>query len=112
VIFPHAGPQPRHPSQLYEAGLEGLLLFVVLAVMVRMNALKRPGLILGAFTIVYGCARIFGELFREPDAPTGFVIGQVTMGQLLSVPMIVVGLVLIVRASRLPDRTELTPGKA
>lgn len=112
VIFPHAGPQPRHPSQLYEAGLEGLLLFIVLAIMVRMGALKRPGLILGAFTIVYGCARIVGELFREPDAPTGFVTGQVTMGQLLSVPMIAVGLVLIVRACRLPDRAELHPGKA
>ncbi|UGV25420.1 prolipoprotein diacylglyceryl transferase [Rhodopseudomonas boonkerdii] len=112
VIFPHAGPQPRHPSQLYEAGLEGLLLFVVLAIMVRMGALKRQGMILGAFTIVYGCARIVGELFREPDAPTGFVFGQVTMGQLLSVPMIVIGLVLIVRAWRLPDRSALNPGGA
>lgn len=112
VIFPHAGPQPRHPSQLYEAGLEGLLLFVVLAIMVRMGALKRQGMILGAFTIVYGCARIVGELFREPDAPTGFVFGQVTMGQLLSVPMIVIGLVLIVRAWRLPDRSALNPDGA
>lgn len=112
VIFPHAGPQPRHPSQLYEAGLEGLLLFVILAIMVRMGALKRQGMILGAFTIVYGCARIVGELFREPDAPTGFVFGQVTMGQLLSVPMIVIGLVLIVRAWRLPDRSALNPDGA
>jgi phosphatidylglycerol---prolipoprotein diacylglyceryl transferase len=112
VIFPHAGPQPRHPSQLYEAGLEGLLLFIVLAIMVRMGALKRQGMVLGAFTVVYGCARIVGELFREPDAPTGFVFGQVTMGQLLSVPMIIIGLVLIVRAWRLPDRSALNPGKA
>ncbi len=112
VIFPHAGPQPRHPSQLYEAGLEGLLLFIVLAIMVRMGALKRQGMVLGAFTVVYGCARIVGELFREPDAPTGFVFGQVTMGQLLSAPMIIVGLVLIARAWRLPDRSELNPGKA
>ena len=111
VIFPHAGPQPRHPSQLYEAGLEGLLLFIILATMVRMGALKRPGMILGAFTIVYGCARIVGELFREPDAPTGFVIGQITMGQLLSVPMIAVGLVLIVRAWRLPARAQLSPSE-
>lgn len=112
VIFPHAGPQPRHPSQLYEAGLEGLLLFVALAIMVRMGALKRQGMVLGAFTVVYGCARIVGELFREPDAPTGFVFGQVTMGQLLSVPMIVVGIVLIMRAWRLPDRSHFNHGKA
>lgn len=112
MVFPHAGPLPRHPSQLYEAGLEGLLLFVILAILVRMGALKRPGLVLGTFTIVYGCARIVGELFREPDFPTGFVIGHITMGQLLSGPMLIIGLVLIVRALMLPDRTQLLASKA
>jgi phosphatidylglycerol:prolipoprotein diacylglycerol transferase len=111
MVFPHAGPQPRHPSQLYEAGLEGLLLLLILAVMVRAGALKRPGLILGAFTVVYGCARIVGELFREPDAPTGFVWGSLTMGMLLSVPMIAVGLVLIVRALRLPQPPAISVGE-
>lgn len=112
MVFPHAGPQPRHPSQLYEAGLEGLLLFIVLAIMIRMGALKRPGLIVGAFTIVYGCARIVGEMFREPDAPTGFVFGPVTMGMLLSVPMIFAGIAFIVHAMRKPARNQLQPGKA
>ena len=67
IVFPNGGPEPRHPSQLYEAGLEGILLFSVLAVMIRMGALKRPGLILGSFIALYGVARITGELFREPD---------------------------------------------
>jgi phosphatidylglycerol---prolipoprotein diacylglyceryl transferase len=112
MVFPHAGSQPRHPSQLYEAGLEGLLLFIVLAIMVRMNALRRPGLIIGAFTIVYGCARIVGEMFREPDEPTRFVWGPLTMGMLLSIPMIFAGIAFIVHAMRKPARNELVSGKA
>jgi len=90
----------RHPSQLYEAALEGLLLFAILAVMVRMGALKRPGLILGSFIAIYGLARITGEFFREPDPQLGFLWGGLTMGMLLSVPMIIVGAILIMMAWR------------
>lgn len=100
MVFPNGGPLPRHPSQLYEAGLEGILLFAILAVMIRMGALKRPGLILGSFTTIYAFARITGEFFREPDPQLGFLWGGLTMGMLLSVPMIVAGAILIVMAWR------------
>jgi len=100
MVFPNGGPLPRHPSQLYEAGLEGILLFAILAVMVRMGALKRPGLILGSFIAIYGLARITGEFFREPDPQLGFLWGGLTMGMLLSVPMIVAGTILIMMAWR------------
>src|SRR6202167_4567281 len=66
MVFPNGGPLPRHPSQLYEATLEGILLFTILAVMIRLGAPKRPGLILGSFIAIYGCARIVGEHLREP----------------------------------------------
>jgi phosphatidylglycerol---prolipoprotein diacylglyceryl transferase len=100
MVFPNGGPLPRHPSQLYEAGLEGILLFAILAVMIRMGALKRPGLILGSFIAIYAFARITGEFFREPDPQLGFLWGGLTMGMLLSVPMIIAGAILIVRAWR------------
>ncbi|MBA2400606.1 MAG: prolipoprotein diacylglyceryl transferase [Bradyrhizobium sp.] len=100
MVFPDGGPLPRHPSQLYEAGLEGLLLFIVLAVMIRMGALKRPGLILGSFIAIYAIARIISEFFREPDPQLGFLWGGLTMGMLLSVPMIIAGAILIVMAWR------------
>jgi phosphatidylglycerol---prolipoprotein diacylglyceryl transferase len=100
VVFPNGGPLPRHPSQLYEAFLEGIVLFTVLAVMIRMGALKRPGLILGSFILIYALARIAGEMFREPDPQLGFLWRGLTMGMLLSVPMIFAGIILIVRAWR------------
>jgi len=101
MIFPDDALQLfRHPSQLYEAALEGILLFAVLAVMVRMGALKRPGLILGSFIAIYGLARITGEFFREPDPQLGFLWGGLTMGMLLSVPMIIAGATLIMMAWR------------
>jgi phosphatidylglycerol:prolipoprotein diacylglycerol transferase len=100
MIFPNGGPLPRHPSQLYEAGLEGILLFTVLAVMIRYGALKRPGLILGSFITLYALARIAGEHFREPDPQLGFLWGGLTMGMLLSFPMVFAGIILIVMAWR------------
>ena len=102
MVFPNGGPDPRHPSQLYEAGLEGILLFTILAVMIRFGALKRPGLILGSFIAIYALARIAGEFFREPDPQLGFLWGGLTMGMLLSVPMIIAGIILIVLAWRRP----------
>jgi phosphatidylglycerol---prolipoprotein diacylglyceryl transferase len=100
IVFPNGGPLPRHPSQLYEAGLEGILLFTILAVMIRMGALKRSGLVLGSFILIYGIARIIGEHFREPDPQLGFLWGGLTMGMLLSVPMVIVGIVMVVMAWR------------
>jgi phosphatidylglycerol:prolipoprotein diacylglycerol transferase len=109
MIFPDDPLQLfRHPSQLYEAALEGILLFTVLAVMVRIGALKRPGLILGSFITIYGLARITGEFFREPDPQLGFLWGGLTMGMLLSIPMIIVGATLIMMAWRrkAPDNMQ------
>lgn len=100
MVFPNGGPLPRHPSQLYEAGLEGLALFVILALMIRAGALKRPGLILGSFIALYGLARITGEFFREPDPQLGFLWGGLTMGMLLSVPMVLAGVAIIAAALR------------
>jgi phosphatidylglycerol:prolipoprotein diacylglycerol transferase len=102
MVFPGGGPLPRHPSQLYEAALEGVLLFVVLALLVRGGALKRPGFIIGAFAVGYAVARAFCELFREPDAQLGFLWGGLTMGMLLSLPLLLFGIVLIVVALRRP----------
>jgi phosphatidylglycerol:prolipoprotein diacylglycerol transferase len=96
IVFPNGGPLPRHPSQLYEASLEGVALFIVLALMIRAGALKRPGLILGSFIALYGLARITGEFFREPDPQLGFLWGGLTMGMLLSVPMVLAGIAIIV----------------
>ncbi len=100
MVFPGAGPLPRHPSQLYEAALEGLVLFVVLYLLIRAGALKRPGLILGAFAFFYSLARSFSELFREPDAQLGFLWGGMTMGMLLSIPLALAGIILIVQAMK------------
>jgi phosphatidylglycerol:prolipoprotein diacylglycerol transferase len=100
MVFPGAGPEPRHPSQLYEAGLEGLALFLLLGIAIRLGALRRPGLVTGLFCAGYGVARITCELFREPDPQLGFLFGDATMGMLLSLPLIAVGLVFISRALR------------
>ena len=100
MVFPNGGPLPRHPSQLYEAALEGLLLFAVLAVLIRCGALKRPGTVIGAFALCYGIVRMFGELFREPDAQLGFLWQGLTMGMLLSLPLMLAGIAFIVAAQR------------
>lgn len=105
MVFPNGGPLPRHPSQLYEAGLEGVVLFIVLALLIRGGALKRPGFIIGAFAALYGVARITGEFFREPDPQLGFLWGGLTMGMLLSVPMILAGIAFMIAALRRKPRT-------
>jgi phosphatidylglycerol:prolipoprotein diacylglycerol transferase len=102
MVFPGAGPLPRHPSQLYEAALEGLVLLLVLGWLMHNGALKRPGLILGAFALGYGMTRTVCELFREPDAQLGFLWGGMTMGTLLSIPLMLAGLALIAFAMRRP----------
>lgn len=99
MVFPGAGPLPRHPSQLYEAALEGVLLLVILNLL-RPWALRRfaPGFLMGAFMIGYALSRFTVEFFREPDGHLGFVLFGATMGQLLTIPMMLVGVVLVVRA--------------
>lgn len=103
MVFPYGGPLPRHPSQLYEAGLEGLVLFAVVGfAALATRARYRPGLILGLFLLGYGLARSIIELFREPDAHLGFILGPITMGQILSAPMILAGIFFIMIALRRP----------
>lgn len=109
MVFPNAGPLPRHPSQLYEAFAEGFLLFIVMLVVVRLGGLRRPGLAAGIFGMGYAIARTVCEFFREPDAQLGFLFGTsvdalsggITMGMLLSLPVFLLGLVLVLRARRL-----------
>ncbi len=99
MVFPTGGPEPRHPSQLYQAGMEGVLLFILLQVLVHQPAIRaRRGFVAGAFLAGYGLARFIGEFFRQPDAFLGFLFAGATMGQLLSVPMILVGGWLMLRA--------------
>lgn len=96
MVFPTGGPLPRHPSQLYEAFLEGFVLFVVLLWLSRR---KRPeGLIFGVLLSGYAISRILVEFVREPDLQLGFIAGPFTMGQLLSLPMLALGVWIIWRA--------------
>jgi phosphatidylglycerol:prolipoprotein diacylglycerol transferase len=106
IIFPTAGPEPRHPSQLYEATLEGLVLFAVMLWFARTpyRSAER-GKLSGIFLIGYSLARITVEFFREPDVQIGYLAGGITMGQLLSLPMLAFGLFLVGRA-RLNGRAE------
>lgn len=94
LIFPNGGPVPRHPSQIYEALLEGLVLFVLLRLLThRFHRLASPGFVSGAFATGYSAARIFVEFFREPDAQIGYLAGGwLTMGIVLSLPMLAIGI--------------------
>ena len=98
MVFPQGGPECRHPSQLYEAGLEGLLLFLILSLIHRRAT--PPGTILWSFLIGYGMARFFIEQFRQPDSHLGFIFGSLTMGQLLCLPMILIGIGMLIRGYR------------
>jgi phosphatidylglycerol:prolipoprotein diacylglycerol transferase len=108
MVFPHGGPVPRHPSQLYQAFAEGPLLFLLILFVLSRAGFHRPGLIAGVFGVGYAVARIGCEFFREPDPQLGFLFGEslgwlgggATMGMLLSLPMLAAGLWLIARARR------------
>ena len=102
MVFPGAGELPRHPSQLYEAGSEGLILFLVLLWAERSGLRTRPGVVTGIFLIGYAVARMSGELFRQPDVQLGFLFFGTTMGQLLSIPVLVAGVVIVCWARRRP----------
>ena len=96
VRFPNGGYLPRHPSQLYEAFFEGIVMFAVLNFLWRYKSVReRHGLVSALFITLYGIFRILMERFREPDAQLGFFFGHVTMGQILSLPLIVGGSLII-----------------
>ena len=104
MVFPNSDGQPRHPSQLYEAGLEGLLLGIIMLMLWRRGWLQQHGRITGSLLAGYGVARSIIEFFREPDSQIGLLLDWVSMGQLLSVPMIIFGVYLIMRKPALPCR--------
>jgi phosphatidylglycerol:prolipoprotein diacylglycerol transferase len=106
MIFPGSDGLPRHPSQIYEALLEGLALFVVLSFAARLGALRRPGLIAGLFGALYAVARSFCELYREPDPRVEDLGGGLTMGMALSAPLLVVGLGLVAWSLRSAARRK------
>lgn len=99
-VFPNGGPEPRHPSQLYEAMLEGFLMFFLLMFLTyRLLKLKTPGFVAGFFVFFYGCSRIFVEFFRVPDKQLGYLFGDwVTMGMILSAPLVLIGIWLMATA--------------
>lgn len=99
MVFPRADILPRHPSQLYEATLEGAVLLSIMLLLLNRTSLRnRPGALCGIFMMGYGVARITCEFFREPDAQLGFLWEGATMGQLLSIPMFLFGLILFIRS--------------
>lgn len=101
MVFPGAGTEPRHPSQLYEGFLEGIVIFAVLSVLTwRYKALTRPGLLIGAFLALYGTFRIVSELFRESDALWFWPAAPIPAGMFYSLPMILIGLYFIRTAIR------------
>jgi phosphatidylglycerol---prolipoprotein diacylglyceryl transferase len=105
MVFPRGGPEPRHPSQLYQAFFEGVVLLSIVTLVWRLtDGRRRPGLLTGVFCAGYGMARIVGELFREPDSFLGFLLGTswLSMGMVLSVPMVLFGLALVLRAYSRP----------
>jgi phosphatidylglycerol:prolipoprotein diacylglycerol transferase len=111
IVFPRGGEVARHPSQLYEAGLEGLLLFAVLWFMFwKTQARYQPGKLVGTFLLVYGVSRFLVELVREPDAGLENLWWGLSMGQTLSVPMIIGGLYLIATAKGRRQRVEPVAG--
>lgn len=101
MVFPSGGPLPRHPSQLYEAFLEGIVMLVVLQwLYYRRNAAQQEGLLTGTGLIMYALFRILVECLREPDPQLGFLFQYLTMGQLLCLPMLFIGSYLIYRSSK------------
>tara|TARA_R110000868_G_scaffold276599_7_gene536321 strand:- start:2729 stop:3574 length:846 start_codon:yes stop_codon:yes gene_type:complete len=113
IIFPNGGPMARHPSQLYEAALEGIVIFLILRLLThKYDALKRPGTIWGATIALYGVARVFVEFFREPDRQIGYLYGDwLTMGMVLSIPMIAIGLLIVWKAPALAAFDKTKPAK-
>jgi phosphatidylglycerol:prolipoprotein diacylglycerol transferase len=111
MVFPTGGPVARHPSQLYEAGLEGLLLFAILWFLFwKTEARYQPGKLVGTFLLGYGLSRFFVEFFRQPDVGLENLSWGLSMGQTLTVPMILGGLYLIATSKGRRVRVEGTAG--
>ena len=106
VVFPDIDAVPRHPSQLYEALTEGLLLLFVLGIAVRKGGLRLPGLLTGLFMLGYALARIAVEFLRQPDPDLERLAYGLTMGMVLSIPMALIGLALVIRSARAAHRIE------
>lgn len=102
MVFPHGGEPCRHPSQLYEAGLEGVALFLILREIGRRNT--PPGTVFWSLIVGYGVFRVLIELLRQPDPHLGFLLGPLTMGQLLSFPMILIGSYMLRRGFSIAQR--------
>ncbi|MEQ1669241.1 MAG: prolipoprotein diacylglyceryl transferase [Hyphomicrobium sp.] len=101
MVFPNGGPEPRHPSQLYEAALEGLVMLIIMRVVTHhMLGLKRPGFTAGVWLVWYAVARTICEFFREPEPIHALNIEPFTAGQLYSIPMLLLGLYFIATARR------------
>jgi phosphatidylglycerol---prolipoprotein diacylglyceryl transferase len=105
MVFPRGGALPRHPSQLYEAALEGAVLFLLLLVLINVTRVRRcEGFIAGVFLFGYGIARFMVEFVREPDTQLGFVVSWLSMGQVLCIPMMLIGvLVMVIAVRRTPS---------
>ena len=115
MVFPNGGPLPRHPSQLYEAALEGLVMFIILRFVTHTKlGLKRPGLVAGVFLAWYAIARAICEVFREPEPAHALNIGPFTAGQMYSIPMLLIGLYFIAtaRLAKAPEPTDPTDAGA
>jgi len=113
MIYPQAGPVPRYPSELIEAFLEGIVLFGVMLVLVRRDRLREQfGWLSGAFLIGYALCRITSECFRQPDAFLGYIAGVLTMGQILSFPMLIIGAGLIWYSGHRSSRYDATVPQA
>ena len=113
VIFPNAGPSPRHPSQLYEAALEGVVLFLILRLAThRLRWLRRPGAVTGLFLVSYGLFRFGLEHVREPDFGMPEFPFGLSMGMILSLPMVLIGLGLILFALLSEPADDPDPGAA
>ena len=105
IIFPTGGPLPRHPAQLYEGLLEGVVLFIIIRLVTHLgNGLRRPGLVAGVFGIGYAVSRILVEFVRLPDPHIGYLYnGWLTLGMVYSLPVLIAGVGLVVYALRKPS---------
>jgi phosphatidylglycerol:prolipoprotein diacylglycerol transferase len=109
VVFPDVDANPRHPSQIYEAVLEGLLLLVILGIVAQKGGFRRPGLLTGLFALGYALARFAMEFFREPDPEIEQLAHGLTMGMVLSIPMIVIGTALLIGSLRAVRKIRMPP---
>lgn len=115
IVFPNGGPEPRHPSQLYEAALEGLLMAAIMwPLFFKTDARYKPGFLFGTAALIYGLSRFAVEFVREPDQQLQWLVQEsgLSMGQWLTIPMIAIGLFLIFTAAGRRKRVEPVSGSS